>query len=126
MTPKFFLIAGALSGLLAVVLGAFGAHGIEKIVSPKVLEAYQTGTHYQFYHSFALISAGMFAHFWPKTKHFKIAGFAFLLGIVLFSGSLYLYTLTGNKAFAMITPLGGLSFIVGWGMLITALWKTEI
>ncbi|MEE9350720.1 MAG: DUF423 domain-containing protein [Thiotrichaceae bacterium] len=126
MTPKFFFLAGAISGLFAVILGAFGAHGIEKIVTPKALEVYKTGIHYQFYHSFALIAAGMFAHFWPKAKYFKTAGFAFLLGIIIFSGSLYLYTLTGNKVFGMITPLGGLSFIVGWGLLITALWKTKI
>ncbi|MEE9303814.1 MAG: DUF423 domain-containing protein [Thiotrichaceae bacterium] len=124
--PKFFLLAGCVTGLLAVVLGAFGAHGLEKIVEPKILETYQTGVQYQFYHSFALITAGMFAHFWPETKHFNAAGISFLIGIIIFSGSLYLYTLTGNKVFGMITPLGGLSFIFGWGLLIIALWKSKI
>ncbi len=126
MKPKFLLLAGCITGLLAVVLGAFGAHGLEKIVDPKVMESYQTGVHYQFYHSFALIVAGIFAHFWPETKHFKTAGISFLIGIVIFSGSLYLYTLTGNKTFGMITPVGGLSFIIGWGLLIMALWKTKL
>ncbi len=126
MSSKFLLLAGCISGLLAVILGAFGAHGIEKMVDAKVLATYKTGIHYQFYHSFALIAAGMFAHMWIEMKFFRTAGSLFLAGIVIFSGSLYLYTLTGNKVFGMITPLGGLSFIAGWILLIMGLWKTKL
>ena len=124
MNAKNLLLAGSITGLLAVILGAFGAHGLEKIVDAKTLNTYQTGVEYQFYHSFALIAAGILAHLWSNHKLFRRAGVFFLLGIIIFSGSLYLYTFTGIKAFGMITPIGGLSFIVGWLLLIAGVTKT--
>ena len=126
LTPRLFLLAGTVAGLFAVILGAFGAHGLEKIVEPALMKTYQTGVEYQFYHSFALLSSGIFSYFCPKTKSFRIAGLAFLFGILIFSGSLYLYTLTGNKIFGMITPLGGLSFIAGWSLLTMGFWKIRL
>lgn len=125
MNAKFFLVAGSLSGLLAVVFGAFGAHGLEKMVTPDTLTTFKTGVLYQFFHAFALIAAGILYHLFPKSKLFKTAGLLFLLGIFIFSGSLYLYTLTGIKTFGMITPLGGLSFIIGWALLTVTLWKMD-
>ena len=125
MKVKNLLLAGSITGLLAVILGAFGAHGLEKILDAKTLSTYQTGVEYQFYHSFALIAAGILAHLWPSTTPFRIAGICFLFGIIIFSGSLYLYTFTGIKTFGMITPIGGLSFIAGWILLITGVAKTQ-
>lgn len=124
MNAKNLLLAGSITGLLAVILGAFGAHGLEKIVDAKTLGTYQTGVEYQFYHSFALITAGILAHLWSNNKLFRRAGTFFLLGIIIFSGSLYLYTFTGIKTFGMITPIGGLSFIAGWLLLIAGVAKT--
>ncbi len=124
MNVKNLLLAGSIAGLLAVILGAFGAHGLEKALDAKMLNTYQTGVEYQFYHSFALIAAGLLAHLWANTKLFGIAGICFLLGIIIFSGSLYLYTFTGIRSFGMITPIGGLSFIIGWLLLIVGIAKT--
>ncbi|UJS24060.1 DUF423 domain-containing protein [Thiothrix winogradskyi] len=102
--------------MLAVILGAFGAHGLEKLVDAKMLQRFHTGVEYQFYHSLALLFISILNKL-IKNKYVAYAGYAFLLGMVLFSGSLYLYVLTGIKGFALVTPLGGLSFIVGWGLL---------
>lgn len=114
ITKKLFFITGSLFGLLAVMLGAFAAHGLQNSVDAKALAVFHTGVEYQFYHSFALLITGIVIHLFPTTRLLKIAGIAFLLGIIIFSGSLYLYVFTANKVFGMITPIGGLSFIAGW------------
>ncbi len=126
MNTKFFLLAGCITALLAVVIGAFGAHGLENILDNKMQAIYETGVNYQFYHSFALIITGILIYLWPDTKSFRMAGMSFLLGIIIFSGSLYLYTLTNNKVFGMVTPLGGLSFLLGWILLAISLWKQDL
>ena len=110
-----FLLLGTLFGMLAVIIGAFGAHGLEKIVSEHALQRFHTGVEYQFYHVGALLIIDLLSiqHKKPP-KLLNISGLAFVLGIILFSGSLYLYALTGKTIFGMITPIGGLSFIVGW------------
>lgn len=114
-----FLTIGATFGLLAVIIGAFGAHGLEKSLSPHALSRYHTGVDYQFYHVFGLIFVGIL-----KSKQasssllLNYSGFAFIIGILLFSGSLYLYAITGITKFGMVTPIGGLSFIIGWLFLI--------
>lgn len=107
---------GSLSGMLAVMLGAFGAHGLEKIVDAKMLQRFHTGVEYQFYHSLALLLINLLDND-INNIYIRYSGYAFLLGIVLFSGSLYVYVLTGVKSFGMVTPLGGLSFIAGWALL---------
>lgn len=113
MQRNHFLIAAALLGMLAVMLGAFGAHGLEKILEPRMLQRFHTGVEYQFYHAFALLGTGLlrekYAHQW-----LNYAGYAFITGVLLFSGSLYLYVLTGITAIAIITPFGGTAFILGW------------
>ncbi|UOG91824.1 MAG: DUF423 domain-containing protein [Candidatus Thiothrix sulfatifontis] len=116
MKKDHFLLIASVSGMLAVALGAFGAHGLEKLVDAKMLQRFHTGVEYQFYHSLALLLISIL-YKQIKNKYVYSAGYAFLLGIVLFSGSLYLYVLTGITAFALVTPLGGLSFIVGWALL---------
>lgn len=125
MNDKLTLLAGATFALLAVIIGAFGAHGLEPHLSQQMLQRYHTAVDYQFYHSFALLITGVLHYLHPK-KAFSYAAIAFCIGITLFSGSLYLYALSGIKAVAIITPFGGLSFIIGWFLLLLALRKFPI
>lgn len=122
---KKFLFIGSLFALLAVVLGAFGAHGLERLISSeKVLARFHTGVEYQFYHSFGIFMIALLLKD-AKSRLLNSAGFFFVIGIVLFSGSLYLYVLTGNKSFGMITPVGGLAFIIGWLFLLVYAFKIK-
>ena len=109
------LASAAFIGLLGVILGAFGAHGLENTLPQHALQRYQTGVDYQFYHVAALLIIGVLSGGRNKTSRMlKLAGIFFITGIFLFSGSLYLYALTGETYFGMITPIGGISFIMGW------------
>jgi uncharacterized membrane protein YgdD (TMEM256/DUF423 family) len=116
---KLFLITGTILGGLAVALGAFGAHGLRKIVSVETVAVYQTGVQYQMYHALALILVGILAER-QNNPVLQYAGFLFIGGIVLFSGSLYLIvSLTAmnrpiSTGVGIITPIGGLFFIAGW------------
>lgn len=98
---------------LAVLLGAFGAHGLKKILSPELLETFKTGVNYQFLHGFAIFIVASLS----KEIDIKLINLLFLLGIVLFCGNCYLYSITQIKTFAMIVPLGGVSFIGAWLLL---------
>ena len=104
--------------LAAVGLGAFGAHSLKAVISPERLEIYQTGVQYQFYHAFAILLITLLIHY-RKTSYLNIAGWLFTVGIVFFSGSLYLLAIrdwAGFKAswLGPITPLGGTLFLIGW------------
>lgn len=115
---RFILVSGALFALLAVVLGAFGAHGLEKQLTTQALQRYETGVTYQFYHSLGLLLLGTLILCLPeKAKKLRWVAYGFILGIILFSGSLYAYALSGITSFGIITPFGGLSFIIAWGSL---------
>ena len=111
------LLNASLVLFLAVALGAFGAHGLEKTLSEKALKTFHTGVRYQFYHGFALLFLGLAFETFKEAKLKNIGNF-FLLGIFLFSVNCYLYAVTGVKAFALIVPFGGLSFLAGWALLI--------
>ncbi len=112
---KQLIIAGSILGLLAVMIGAFGAHGLKNALSEHAILRYQTGVQYQFYHVIAILITALFHSTTSKnTQWLKYAGLAFIIGIILFSGSLYLYALTGMSKFGMVAPIGGLSFILGW------------
>mgnify|MGYP000496957807 FL=1 len=124
MKKNYFLLFAALFGMLAVILGAFGAHGLEKLVDAKMLQRFHTGVEYQFYHTLALGLVGILWQTKACIWHSR-AAWGFIAGILIFSGSLYAYVLTGLTQFGMITPLGGLSFIVGWACLAWGLWKAE-
>jgi len=119
MRNSHFLQLGSLFGLLAVILGAFGAHGLEKLVDAHMLQRFHTGVEYQFYHALALLLVGILQERYGS-RRLGYAGYAFALGILLFSGSLYLYVLTGITAIAIVTPFGGTAFIAGWLMLFFA------
>ncbi|MRG45654.1 DUF423 domain-containing protein [Chitinophaga sp. SYP-B3965] len=116
---KSFLVWAALLGGLAVILGAFGAHKLKELVPMETVSTFQTGVTYQFYHVFALLAIGiLYAHI--PSPQLVWAGRFFLIGILLFSGSLYALTLlkatetVGLRGIGAITPLGGLFFIAGW------------
>ena len=109
---------------LAVLLGAFGAHALKKVLSPDMLVIYKTGVEYQFYHALGLLLIGVIG-FHIRSKYLQWAGLFISIGIIIFSGSLYVLTLTGIKSIGAITPLGGLSFIAGWICLAVALVKTK-
>jgi uncharacterized membrane protein YgdD (TMEM256/DUF423 family) len=110
---KIFLIISAVLGSLGVIIGAMGAHRLKQVITdPKKLEVFETGVRYHFYHTFALIAVGVLM-FKIQNKLMDYSGWCFILGIILFSGSLYFYTITG-KIWGPMTPIGGFFFITGW------------
>ncbi len=111
----------AINGFLVVVFGAFGAHGLEGVLSEARLETWQTAVLYHMFHVLALMAAGFLAYLLPASKSMNRAAYAFQLGILLFSGSLYVLALTNISALGYITPFGGLAFLLGWGLLIYGL-----
>lgn len=113
---RLFLGVGALSAGLAVAAGAFGAHGLRAHVAPEMLAVFETGARYQMYHALALIAVAWVAGR-DAARSVRVAGVAFVVGTLLFSGSLYLLALTGIRWLGAITPLGGVAFLVGWGCL---------
>ena len=116
---RAFLIIAAVSGLIAVILGAFGAHALRGKLEPKLFDVFETGVRYQFFHTFALIAVALLIDKLGAAQLVP-AGWLFVAGIVLFSGSLYLLAVKSWKWLGPVTPLGGLLFIAGWVMLLIA------
>ena len=118
MSNLFFALGSGLS-LLAVALGAFGAHGLRATLTPEMLETFEVAVRYQMYHSLGMLATAWAALQWqnPLTT---AAGWCFFAGILIFSGSLYILSLTGIRWLGAITPIGGLAFIAGWGCLTIA------
>ncbi len=114
---RTFFALGAISAGIAVGTGAFGAHGLKARVTPEMVAVFDTGARYQMYHALALIAAGWAAARWPGSTAVTWAGWLFVAGTVVFSGSLYALVLTGVKALGAVTPVGGLLFLAGWGAL---------
>ena len=114
---KVFLMLGALAAALAVAAGAFGAHALKARLTPDLLTVYQTAVQYHFYHALGLALVGFALVHWPDSTWAKAAGWIMLAGIALFSGSLYLLSLTGQRWLGAVTPLGGLAFIAAWVLL---------
>ena len=119
-----WLVVGAVAGGLGVMLGAFGAHGLKTRVPAELLAVFETGVRYQMYHALALVAVGLLALRAPS-GWLTAAGWLFLVGIAIFSGTLYLMTFTGARWLGAITPLGGLSLIAGWFALAAAAWLTS-
>ena len=122
---KTFVVLGSLSAFAGVALGAFGAHGLKTRVTPEMLTVWQTGVHYHLIHAMGLLLVGILSHLMPETAMVRNAGWAIFLGTVLFSGSLYLLVLTDIKPLGMITPFGGIAFLVGWLLLGIAAWQSH-
>ena len=120
---RIFFGLGALLAFLAVAAGAFGAHAIRSRLSPDLLEVFETAARYHFFHALGLMVTAFAADRWPGPA-IQLAGWLFLAGIVLFSGSLYLLSLTGLRWLGAITPFGGLAFLAGWLCLVWAGWRS--
>ena len=110
---KLWIIISAISGFTAVAIGAFGAHGLRESLTPQMLEVYKTGVLYQLIHSVVLLALSL-----NSLIRAKLPSIFFLAGIILFSFSLYLYSTSGIKFLAMITPVGGFCFLIGWLLII--------
>lgn len=119
---KTWLAMGSISMFLAVAAGAFGAHALKARLTPEMREIYEVAVRYHVYHALAMLFVSVAAAR-PGGAIFQIAGIAFLLGTVLFSGSLYVMAVTENKALGMITPLGGVLFLIGW---LALLWSAIV
>lgn len=119
MTPsaRTFLFLGSLAAGLAVMMGAFGAHAFRAHIGPELISAYRTGVEYHFYHALGLLAVALAAHRLPSSRFIRWAGWSMLLGIVLFSGSLYGLALSGTGWLGAVTPFGGLAFLIGWALL---------
>lgn len=120
---KFFIQAGALLAFLAVALGAFGAHGLKNLLQQYGRTAnYETAAQYQMYHALAIILIGLLMVHYPA-KQLVWAGWSFIIGIVIFSGSLYILSLTNVTKWGAVTPIGGLAFLAGWLLLFVGIWR---
>ena len=114
---KYFIAIAAVSGFLAVALGAFGAHGLKPHLSPDELQWFETANRYHFYHTLAIFGTALLL-MKMQSRWLKYSGIAFVAGILVFSGSLYVMAVTGLKMLGAVTPIGGLAFLAGWAMLL--------
>jgi uncharacterized membrane protein YgdD (TMEM256/DUF423 family) len=121
---RIFFVIGAMSALMGVAAGALGAHGLKSRLSAEMLLVFEVGVRYQMYHAFALIATAWAQAKWPSTP-VAASGWFFVIGTILFSGSLYLLSMTGVRWLGAITPLGGVAFLAGWGCLVWGVWRTS-
>jgi len=119
---KILLVLGALNGALAVSFGAFGAHGLKSRVDDSMLTVWSTASEYHFYHALAMLLCGLLAKAFGASG-MVTAGWVLFAGTLVFSGSLYVMVLSGQKWLGAITPLGGTALIIGWLMLAWSLFK---
>ena len=120
---KLFLVIGGVNGALVVAFGAFGAHALKSRLSHDMSVVYQTAVFYHAIHALGLLAIGVLAQWLPESGYLKAAGWTMLAGVVLFSGSLYLLSITGSRWLGAITPIGGTAFIVAWILLCIAVLK---
>ena len=107
----------ALNGLLVVIIGAFTAHALKPMMAGELIDTFETGVLYHMLHTIALLGISILSLHFPSERLLKLSAYSFLLGIILFSGSLYFLALTEIRGIGIITPIGGLFFLSGWGML---------
>lgn len=119
---RFFFAAGCLAAFIAVAFGAFGAHSLKSRLSPDMLTIFETAVRYQMYHALGLIAVAWATTRWPE-NNLNTAGWAFIIGIIVFSGSLYVLSLTGVRWLGAITPIGGISFLIGWAVLVWSIGR---
>lgn len=122
---RFFFSIASLLGGVAVALGAFGAHAMRGRVAENLLANYETGVRYHFYHALALFAVVIAIQRWPTSSLPTIAGWLFIVGIAIFSGSLYVMAFTGLRWLGAITPIGGVAFIAGWLCLMLVAWRSS-
>ncbi|MEA5509367.1 DUF423 domain-containing protein [Crocosphaera sp. UHCC 0190] len=123
---RIFLLIGSVLAGLSVAGGAFASHALKDTLSDRALEIFETGTKYQMYHALALLLVALFLTRLETPPMTMIsAGYAFIIGILIFSGSLYALSLTGIKWLGAVTPIGGAAFLIGWGSLAIAAWSMK-
>ena len=120
---RLFLLCASLSAFAGVAAGAFGAHALKLRLPPEGLAVFETAARYQMFHALALLGVAVILRLWPG-RVASIAGWCFIVGTVLFSGSLYLLVLTGTRALGFVTPFGGAAFLAGWACLAWHAWRT--
>lgn len=121
---KLFLMLGSVNAFLAVALGAFGAHALkDKLAELNMLSTYQTGVQYHMFHALALILIALISDKLGNSSMIATSGWLIFIGIILFSGSLYVMSMSGIKILGAITPFGGLCFLAGWVLLAISAWK---
>jgi uncharacterized membrane protein YgdD (TMEM256/DUF423 family) len=121
---RLFVVLGAVSAFVGVAAGAFGAHALKARLAPDLLVVFDTGARYQLVHALALLSVAWACARWPQSRA-AWAGWCFVAGTVLFSGSLYALTLTGARSFGAVTPFGGVAFLAGWALLAWSAWRVR-
>lgn len=120
---KLFLLFGSIAMALAVTLGAFGAHGLKSKLTQDMLDIFETGVQYHFYHAIGLLIIGAVANYMPESPLLKWSGWLMVSGLLIFSGSLYVLSMSGLRWLGAITPIGGLCFIASWILLAVATWR---
>jgi uncharacterized membrane protein YgdD (TMEM256/DUF423 family) len=121
-TDRLFFALGAVLAGLSVAIGAFGAHGLRNSLSPEDLDIFETGARYQMYHALALLAVAWAYARW-EAPLIQVAGWLFVAGLVIFSGSLYALVLTGQRWLGAVTPIGGLALLAGWVLLAWAAFR---
>lgn len=122
---RIFLMIAAVSGFFSVIIGAFAAHGLKQMLAPELIDVVKTGVQYQMYHALALLLVALWLSHKPAARGLKAGGLAFILGSLLFSGSLYALALGAPRWLGPVTPLGGLCFLIGWLLLLVAAWRSK-
>lgn len=122
---RIFLALGAVNAFLCVALGALGSHGLKSVLTANMLANFQIGVQYHFYHAIGLMLVGLTMERLPQVRALKFSGMLMMAGIVLFSGTLYIVSLTGWRGMGIVAPLGGSSFMAGWLLLAYAVWKNK-
>jgi len=122
MTDRVFFTIGCALGFTGVALGAFGAHALKARLAPELLAAFETGVRYQLTHALALLAVAWAWTRWPGRPAF-VSGWLFIVGTLLFSGSLYALSITGVRELGLVTPFGGIALLTGWLCLLIAPWR---
>ncbi len=125
MSAKTLLALGSVGMLLAVALGAFGAHALKKTLTPEMMAVYETAIHYHVYHALGLLAIGLLALHLPDSGALRWAGILMAVGLLLFSGSLYALSLSGLRWLGAITPVGGAAFLAAWLLLAVAVVRAD-
>ena len=125
MMSRLFIVLGAINTFLCVLLGAIGTHVLKHKFSSELLNTFQTGLQYHFYHALALILIGILLFHLPQSKFVKLSGWVMFTGILFFSGTLYVVSFTEMRALGMVAPIGGLSLMSAWLILAYGIWSEK-